>query len=187
MLTIDVIARESSNAIRDALSTPPSDAVIAQAFTAAERGTFTDATGTHSRTTLNGGWVGALSITRHADGTAEVQRTWSLTDAQQAASDLTTEAAVRAFAQRLADDVHAKLRQRASRNVGGQIGDFWSVVAGPRAATLDPARPNDPIVVGPLPGVTPQTPPAPTSLGTMLLVGGIFAAGIAALVYSSRK
>lgn len=178
MLTIDVIARESSNAIRDALSTPPSDAMLAQAFTEAERDVFPDATGTHSRTVANGGWVGALSITRHADGTAEVQRTWALTDAQQAASGLTTEAAVQAFAQRLAGDVHAGLRQHASRNRGGQIGDFWTV-----ATMVRSANGATPMVTLP---VQPATA-APTSLGTMLFVGGIVAAALAAVVYGGRR
>jgi hypothetical protein len=136
-LVINIVAREQSNAIRDALSTPPSNEDVARSFAFAERGVFANPD-THSRTGLNGGWIGVIAITRNPDGTVEAQRTWGLSDAQQAASGLTTPAAINAFAARLADDVHVKLIEWASRNRGGQIGDFWQVVGIPSAATVAP-------------------------------------------------
>lgn len=141
-LLINVIAREQSNAIRDALSTPPSSEDIARSFAFAERGTFANPD-THSRTALNGGWIGTIAITRNADGTVEAQRTWALDDAQITASGLTNTTAVQQFAQRLADDVHVKLIEWASRNRGGQMGDFWTVVATPAIAGVPAPVPTD--------------------------------------------
>lgn len=168
-LIINVVARESSNAIRDALSTPPSNEDIARSFAFAERGVFANPD-THSRTALNGGWIGTIAITRNADGTAEAQRTWSLDDAQMTASGLTNTTAVQAFAQRLADDVHVKLVEWASRNRGGQLGDFWTVVATPAIAGV-PSVPTD---AGWSTG---------KKVGAVVLVAGV--AG--AIFYASRK
>jgi len=169
-LIINVVARESSNAIRDALSTPPSNEDIARSFAFAERGVFANPD-THSRTALNGGWIGTIAITRNADGTAEAQRTWSLDDAQVAASGLTNTTAVQQFAQRLADDVHVKLVEWASRNRGGQLGDFWTVVATPAIAGVPAPIPTD---AGWSTG---------KKVGAVVLVAGV--AG--AIFYASRK
>jgi hypothetical protein len=166
-LVINVVASEDSNLIRDALTSPTPNSAIDAAFQYVERGDM----GGRSRTALNGGWAGVLSVARRADGTAEAQRTWALTDAQMASSSLTNDAAVIAFAQRLAADVHASLRQRASRNRGGQIGDFWTVVA-------TPSRPGVPTVA---------QQPATSSNGVLWFVGAVVAVGVAAAVYSGRK
>ncbi len=133
---VHILANEDSNVLRDALTRPTPNEDIARAFTYVERGTFGEPP--HSRTALNGGWAGVLAVARNADGTAEAQRTWALTDAQAAASGIVTNADVQAFAQRLADDVHQSLRDRASRNRGGQIGDFWRVVARPSVPDAAP-------------------------------------------------
>ena len=178
-LVINVVASEDSNLIRDALTNPTPNAAIDAAFQYVERGDM----GGRSRTARNGGWSGMLSIARRADGTAEVRRTWTLTDTQMASSSLTNDAAVLAFAQRLAADVHASLRQRASRNRGGQIGDFWTVVA-------TPSRPGAPTVpaVPAVPAVsTVPMQPATSSSGVLWLVGAVVVVGVAAAVYSGRK
>lgn len=138
-VVINITASEDSNIIRDALTNPTPNAAIAEAFQYVERGDM----GGRSRTPLNGEWIGAIAIARRADGTAEAQRTWSLTDAQAASSGLTNDAAVRAFAVRLADDVRASLRQRASRNQGGAVGDFWTV--GASAGSTAAQNPSTPL------------------------------------------
>ena len=167
-LVINIVASEQSNAIRDALSTPPSNEDVARSFAFAERGVFANPD-THSRTALNGGWIGVIAITRNADGTVEAQRTWGINDAQQAASGLTTPAAINAFADRLADDVHVKLIEWASRNRGGQLGDFWQVVGNVRAD----------IPTSPVPGGW--------SAGAMLFASIAVASVVGVAVYASRK
>lgn len=180
-VVINIVAREDSNAIRDALTSPVPDAAIAAAFQHVERGLMGDPP--RSRTALNGGWTGALALTRHADGTAEAQRTWTLTDAQAAASGLTSDAAIRAFAVRLADDVVASLRQRASRNRGGQIGDFWTVAAS--AGRSD--APGAAVVLVP-PGPVTVMPVAPAESNALWwALGALAVGGVAVWVYGGRR
>jgi len=169
-ILINVIARESSNAIRDALSTPPSSEDIARSFEFAERGVFASPD-THSRTALNGGWIGTIAITRNADGTVEAQRTWALNDAQMAASGLTNTTAAQAFAQRLAEDVHVKLIEWASRNRGWQMGDFWTVVATPSIAGTPTPVPHD----------------AGWTTGQKVGAAVVLAGVVGAFVYASRR
>ena len=183
-LVIEVVARESSNAIRDALTTPPTDAKIVESFAFAERGSFANPD-THARTAINGGWIGGISITRNPDGTAEAHRTWALNDEQQAATGLTNTTATQAFAQALADDVHAKLIEWASRNALGQLGDFWSVVATPHAPVPAPS-PAPPSPSSPNPSPSPTTG-APWSTGTKVVATLAVAGVIGGLIYVSRK
>ena len=190
---INVVAAEDSNAIRDLTSAPTSDASIAQAFAYAERGVFGDPP--HSRTSQNGGWSGVLSIARDANGTAQAQRTWTLTDAQVAASGLTSAAAMQAFTQRLADDVHQSLYDRASR-VTGPHGDHWRVgasasmtsAATPAATPITVTLPGLPAAIPPLPGITiNHVTPESSNVGWWAL--GIAAAvGVVAwVVYGDDK
>lgn len=175
MLLIEVVAQESSNIVRDTVSSPVADERISAAFDFAERGVFA----THSRTSGNGGWSSGIAITRSDRGVARAARTWALTDAQMATSGLTSLAAIQAFAQRLADDVHVKLTENASRyaSTGGEWRDPWSVLATPREP------------------VTPVAPPAPApieaawSFGKKFAVSAVVAGVIAAaaVAYESRR
>jgi len=169
-LVINIVAREQSNMIRDALSTPPSNEDVARSFAFAERGVFANPD-THSRTGLNGGWIGVIAITRNPDGTVEAQRTWGINDAQQAASGLTTPAAINAFAARLADDVHVKLTEWASRyqTTGGERSDPWQVTGIPSAPTVAPRAPEG------------------WSAGAVLFTSVVVASAVGVAAYASRK
>lgn len=171
-LVINVVATEHSNPVRDAVSSPVADGPIAESFAFAERGVFANPD-THSRTAANGGWAGVLAIARGPNGVAEAQRTWMLDDAQVAASGLTNTTAVQAFAQRLADDVHAKLTELASRypTTGGETTDPWTVVASPRVA-------NAPV---------PAAPEAGWSTAKQVGAVVVIASVVGAIVYASRQ
>lgn len=164
-ITLHVVARDATNAVRNALTTPPSDAAVREAFASVERGIFPDANGQHSRTALNGGWIGAFAIAR-PDGAIEASRTWHLTDAQQQASGITNVAALHAFAQRLTNDLTTALVQRDTRPSTNAAG-FWTVTA--------TVRPSDGSV-GANDLVT--APAEASSLGTWV-VGGLVVAGLA--------
>jgi hypothetical protein len=179
---IHIVARENSNPFRDLITGPTSDASIRDAFDYVERGDL----GGRSRTPLNGRWAGVPAIARNADGTADVQRMWMLTDAQMQSSAITTPAALQAFAQRLADDVHQQLRAYASRNRGGAIGDFWTVTFAATQGANAPPMPG----VGPSP-VAPGAPPpqqqAPTGNGGTFAVVGLILVGLGIAFVATRK
>lgn len=133
-LFIDVIASENSNLLRNALTTPPTDAAVVGAFRYVERGIMGDPP--RSRTAVTGKWIGVPAIIRADDGSvASAQLTWEITDAQMAALGLTDQSKINAFAQKLVDDVKTSLVQRAARNRGGQMVGFWEVASVLRSTT----------------------------------------------------
>lgn len=121
-LAIVIHATERSSIQASAPTTPE--------IVAAMRRVSRDVFGDRQRTALNGDWVGpAPRVTRSAPVGAFVTQAawvWLLSDAQQAASGLSTPEAVRAFTQRLVDDTHAALRSGATHNA---FGDDWTVEA----------------------------------------------------------
>lgn len=92
----------------------------------------------HSRTAVNGGWVGpSPRITRSMPTGVSVTHAawvWHITDAQQAASALQNDTAQRAFMERLRADVHTSLATGATHNT---LGDHWQVTVQPYVASVN--------------------------------------------------
>jgi hypothetical protein len=187
-LFIDVIARENTNLIRNALTTPPTNAEVVGAFRYVERGVMGDPP--QPRTDVTGKWIGVIAINRAQDDSIEsAQMTWQVTDAQMAALGLTDQSKINAFAQKLVDDVRTSLVQRAARNRGGQIVGFWEVSSVLRTVPRVGVGPE------PTPGTTPRPTPGQTSnqrqdnpqeTSYWPLVGGIALVG-AAVYFLGKK
>lgn len=136
-----------------------------------------------------GEWIGSMSIAPNADGAVQAQRTWRVTDAQQAALGLSNSTAVATFAQRLADAVRESLQAEARRPAGSPLA--WAVSATPHmggtlAPVVDPYR-IETIDGGthswdahPQPDAPAGTPGAPsTGLSTtQMAIGGLVLAGL---------
>lgn len=158
----------------------------------------------HSRTAVNGGWVGpSPRVTRAMPTGINVTHAawvWFLTDAQQAASGLQHDTAQRAFMERLRADVHTSLAHAATHNT---LGDHWRVTVQPYVESVNGPlswwqsgaaasqanyinRFPDPVTQA-VPGATPAAPvdnpvgpnpSAPMSLFTMAMIGvGVLTGG----------
>jgi hypothetical protein len=147
MITIDVVAQEEMTAagmLTSMLSSQsrgpaPTNAQIRTGYDHAVR----------SYGASKGAWIGAISFMPNADGIMQAQRTWRLTDAQQAALGLSNSTAVATFAQRLADAVRESLQAEARRPAGSPLA--WSVSAIPHIGGI-----STPVTAQPMPSATPD-------------------------------
>ena len=187
-LFIDVIARENLNPVANAVSTPASDEQIVAAFRYVERGIMGDPP--RSRTALNGKWNLIPAITRTDDNSvSSAMMTWEMTNEQMAASGLTDQSKINAFAQKLVNDVRDSLDARANRYSGGSTSVQWEVASVLRTV------PRVGVGPGPTPGTTPRPTPGqpstqrednPKEVSYWPLVGGIALVG-AAVYFLGKK
>lgn len=149
------------------------DAQMETAFRSAERGLFRTADGrTRSRTPLNGGWVGAMAVTRSPDGNVDsVMRTWALNDAQVAASGLTSIEAINAFVAALTDDTANALDTFATRvRYDPPVRGTWSATSTTRTGS-----PSAPPIIAP-------SSQSSSNIGWWLLIAAAVGTGV--LIYN---
>ena len=178
-LFIDVTAAEPTG-FADPILPSIADENIVAAFRYVERGIMGDPP--RSRTALNGKWNLIPTIIRSGNNTvSSAMLTWELTDDQMAASGLTDQSKITAFAQKLVNDVRDSLNARANRL--GRVTPLWDVTSVLRTVPR--------VDVGPGPTPTPPQPPppredTPQETSYWPLAGGFVLVGVAAY-FLTRK